>query len=101
MSRIVWTLQAVEDVEAIRDYIARDSPRYGKLVAERIVASVERLAEFPESGRVVPELQQESLREVLNGSYRIVYRLAGSDVQVLTVFHGFRLLRLPDDPSGS
>jgi len=58
VTRIVWTLQAVEDVEAIRSYIARDSAHYAALTAERIVDSVERLKEFPRSGRVVPELEQ-------------------------------------------
>lgn len=47
MTRVLWTLQAVEDVEAIRDFIARDSPHYAALTAERIVDSVERLKEFP------------------------------------------------------
>jgi hypothetical protein len=54
VTAIVWTFQAIEDVEAIRTYIARDSPHYASLMAERIVESVERLKEFPRSGRVVP-----------------------------------------------
>ena len=72
MTRIVWTIQAVEDVEAIRAYIFRDSPHYAALTAERIVDSVERLKEFPRSGRVVPELEREDCREVILGTYRIV-----------------------------
>ena len=74
MTRIVWTLQAIEDVEAIRSYIARDSSHYAALTAERIVDSVERLKEFPRSGRVVPELEREAYREVILGTYHIVYR---------------------------
>jgi plasmid stabilization system protein ParE len=76
VTRIVWTLQAIEDVEAIQSYIARDSPSYAALLAERIVESVERLKEFPLSGRVVP----------------IVYRLTGERVDILTVVHAARLL---------
>jgi plasmid stabilization system protein ParE len=60
VTRVLWTLQAVEDVEAIRNFIARDSPHYALLMAERIVESVERLKEFPRSGRTVPELDREA-----------------------------------------
>jgi plasmid stabilization system protein ParE len=76
VTRIVWTLQAVEDVEAIRDYVARDSVHSAQLLASRLILSVERLAQFPDSGRIVPEVGDETIREVVLGNYRIVYRLA-------------------------
>jgi addiction module RelE/StbE family toxin len=94
VTRVVWTRQAVEDVESIRAYVARDSERYAALLAERLVAAVERLAELPQSGRIVPEFGDESLREVLHGSYRLVYRVRPEVVEILTVYHGARLLRL-------
>ena len=50
MARIIWTTPALEDAEEIRDYIARDSPHYARLVVERIVGAVERLTDYPESG---------------------------------------------------
>ena len=56
MTRIVWAPQAVEDVEAIRVYVARDSPHYADLVVEQIVAAVALLESSPRSGRVVPEV---------------------------------------------
>ena len=83
-----------DDVEAIRAHVARDSARYADLVAERIVAAVERLQDHPRSGRVVPELGDASIREVMHGNYRIVYRLRHDVVEIATVFHGARLLRL-------
>ena len=92
MTRVLWTLQAVEDVEAIRNFIARDSPHYAALMAERIVESVERLKEFPRSGRTVPELDREAYREVILGTYRIVYRLEADRAEILTVVHAARLL---------
>ena len=94
MTRLVWAPQAIEDVEAIRAYVARDSPHYADLVVERIVAAVARLENYPLSGRVVPEVADQSLREVIHASYRIVYRLSPDVVEILTVFHGARLLRL-------
>jgi addiction module RelE/StbE family toxin len=92
VSRVVWTPQAIADVEAIRDYISRDSRRYATLVVDRIVESVGRLEAFPLSGRVVPEKNDDMLRELLWGNYRIVYRVAEEVTEVLTVFQGARLL---------
>ena len=67
---------------------------YADLLVERIVAVAGRLEAAPRSGRVVPEIGDESLREVICGSYRIVYRLRGESVEIVTVFHGARLFRL-------
>jgi plasmid stabilization system protein ParE len=94
VTRIVWAPQAIEDAEAIRAYVARDSPHYADLVVERIVAAVSLLASSPRSGRVVPEVGDESLRELIHGNYRIVYRLGRDTIEIVTVFHGARLFRL-------
>jgi len=94
VTRVVWTRQAAEDVEAIKAYVARDSERYASLLAERLVAAVGRLELFPQSGRVVPEVGDDSLREVLYGNYRLVYRLQAESVEVVTVYHAARLLRV-------
>ncbi len=72
MTRIKWAPQAIEDVEAIRAYVARDSAHYAE----------------------VPEVGDEALREVIHGNYRIVYRLRLDLVEIVTVFHGARLFRL-------
>jgi plasmid stabilization system protein ParE len=58
-----WTEQAVEDIRAIREFIERDSPRYGHLVAERLVESTSQVAHFPKAGRVVPEIGREDVRD--------------------------------------
>ena len=94
MKRVTWTRQAIEDVEAIKAYVARDSERYAAMLAERLVAAVGRLGSFPQSGRVVPEVGDESLREVIHGNYRLVYRLQVEAVEVITVYHAARLLRV-------
>ena len=91
MTQIRWTPQAVEDLEAIHAYVARDSARYARLLVERLFFAADRLATFPESGRIVPELGRRDLREVILGSYRIVYRLRSGHAEILTVFHGARL----------
>ena len=95
MAEVRWTPQAADDLEAITNFIAADSPQYARLFAMDALVAVERLADFPDSGRVVPELKDPANREILFGSYRIVYRVKGDLVEVLTVYHGARLL----DPS--
>ena len=92
--KVRWTEQAVADLQAIRQFIERDSPRYGRLVAERLFDATTRLEAFPRSGRVVPELGRHDLRELLVGDYRIVYRLESEAAVLLTVFRGSRLLPL-------
>jgi plasmid stabilization system protein ParE len=62
---IIWSPQAIHDIESIRAFIAQDSPSYAELVAQRLVAAVERLQSFPESGRIVPERQDAVIREIM------------------------------------
>lgn len=94
MRSIRWTRQALEDIEAIHDFIARDSARYADHFIEGIIQSVDRLGEFPRSGRVVPEIGEDTLREVIHASYRVVHRVSGDSIEILTVVHSARLLRL-------
>jgi addiction module RelE/StbE family toxin len=91
VNRVIWSPQALHDLESVRDYIAQDSSTYATLVVQRIVASVERLASFPESGRVVPELQRADVREVVHRPFRVVYRVRQDTVEIATVFRASRL----------
>ena len=97
MVEVRWTDQAAEDVQSIHDFIGRSSPRYALLVAERLVGAVERLEALPHSGRMVPEFNDDRLREVIWGNYRIIYQLLDDTVEVLTIYHGARILT---DPRG-
>jgi plasmid stabilization system protein ParE len=81
-------------LEEIREYIAQDSPRYAAVVAARLVGAVDRLRAFPESGRLVPEVADPSVREIIHGAYRIVYQLRVATAEVLTVFRASRLFPL-------
>jgi len=86
-----WSEQAVRDLEEIHDYIARNSPRYAAVVTGRLVGAADQVREYPESGRVVPELGDPAVREVIHGAYRIVYELRAGEAEVLTVFRASRL----------
>jgi addiction module RelE/StbE family toxin len=93
VARVVWTHQALADVRAVREFIARDAPLVAEVLTDRIFGSVDRLEVFPLSGREVPESGRADLREVIVGSYRVVHRVRETDLlEVLTVFHSARLL---------
>ncbi len=94
MTPLIWTRRAIEDVQSIRQFIAQDSPHYALLVTQQLIASVERLPAFPQSGRVVLEVNDPAVREVIHGTYRIVYRLIHDEIHILTVHHTARLFHL-------
>ena len=96
MSSLRWTHEAADDLAAIHQYIARDSPRYAQLVVERIIQRVEGIPAFPEAGRVVPELNRRDIRELISGSYRIVYWLDRDAQHILTIFRSSRLFPLTE-----
>ena len=75
MAQVRWTPQAAHDLEAICLFIARDSPQLAAAFADRVLRATDLLASFPRSGRAVPELGVRNIREVIVGSYRIIYRI--------------------------
>jgi len=87
---IVWSPEAIEDLESIAEYISRDSEFYAKAVVLKILEVVREMKDFPLRGRVVPELGNEKIRECFVYSYRIVYRVAGPTILVAAVIHGKR-----------
>ncbi|MDX2241580.1 MAG: type II toxin-antitoxin system RelE/ParE family toxin [Leptolyngbyaceae cyanobacterium bins.302] len=87
-----WSPKAIADVDAIADYIARDSPAYASAVVGKILEATRNLSTFPLSGRVVPEFGDEMLREKLIYSYRIIYQVQDQSVMITTVIHGKQLL---------
>ena len=90
MIEILWSPRAEADLKEIRAFIETDSPAWADLTVRRLVAAVERLREFPDSGRMVPERQSPDLREVVSGSFRIVYRRRLALVEIATVVRGSR-----------
>jgi plasmid stabilization system protein ParE len=92
VSAIRWSSRSIADLEAIRAFIAQDSEHYANLVVVRLVRAVGRLVDFPESGRIVPEVGDTQLREVIHRPYRIVYRVRSDLVEIVTVFRASKLL---------
>ena len=73
MAQIVWAPSALTDADAIAEYIARDSPDRAALFVRRLLEAVERLAEFPNSGHVIPEIGDKTCREISVTPYRVMY----------------------------
>ena len=90
--RVAWSPEAVEDVEAIAQYIARDSQFYARAVATKIVETTRSIERFPWIGRVVPELSNENIRERFVYSYRVIYQVEDARILIAAVIHGKRLI---------
>ncbi|ESQ10963.1 MAG: type II toxin-antitoxin system RelE/ParE family toxin [Thiohalocapsa sp. PB-PSB1] len=93
--KVEWSPLALERVEDIAQYIAQDNPDAAAQWVTELFDTVERLAEFPESGRTVPEVGVHRIREVIFGAYRVIYSVKDK-VEVLTVRRGSQLLRLSE-----
>jgi toxin ParE1/3/4 len=91
--RIIWSPRAAENLEQIFRYIARDSHHYAILFVKRILAIVWQIHHFPESGRVVPEYNQMTLRERIYQNYRIVYRIKDHGIEVVAISHAAKPLQ--------
>jgi plasmid stabilization system protein ParE len=91
-ARLLWSARARRDLLEIGDYVARDRPVAAAALVRSLIESAERAAAMPLAGRVVPELGLAEVREVICRKHRVVYRVRGGEVVVLTIFNGARLL---------
>jgi toxin ParE1/3/4 len=90
MAEIRWTIQAADELESIVNDISSDSAPHAKLFVIDIFNSIERLALFPESGRMVPEINRREIREIVSGNSRIIYRFRMEMIDILSIFHSSR-----------
>ena len=90
--KVYWTDNSIGHLLGIYEYIARNSPVYAKRVVDRITRRSEQIAEFPLSGRKVPEYKTEDIREIIEKPYRIIYRIKSDKIDILAVIHGAKLL---------
>jgi addiction module RelE/StbE family toxin len=92
MVEIKWTNFAIENLKEIGDHIEKDSLKYAEIVVNSLFDSTEILEQYPLSGRVVPEFNDNNIRELIRGSYRIVYRILNENrIDILTIHHSARL----------
>ena len=92
MARLIWTNQALDDFEALLDYISRDAPVAARRFGQRLIDKVELLQANPLLGSFIREDDSKTYREILQGSYRLIYRIDGDVVYLVTIHHAARLL---------
>jgi toxin ParE1/3/4 len=93
MAEIAWTAKARKDLIQIHSYIANDSVYYAERFIARLFKRIEVLQNFPLSGRMVPEKNDETIRELIEGNYRIFYQLIGSFAFILRIHHSAKKIR--------
>jgi len=93
MAQIRWTIQALDDIDNIASYIAKDSLKYAQWQVERFFTAVEILKSNINAGRIVPEIKNKSIRELIVGNYRLIYLIKSKNkLEILTVHHSSRLI---------
>lgn len=93
MVRIVWTETATNDIKGIYDFIADDSRRYASITANKIYQKVQVLSKNLHIGRIVPEFNDEAIRELIQGNYRIIYKVISlEEIHIIRIFHSKRYL---------
>jgi len=90
MVKIIWSENALEDIELISEFISKDSSDRAALFVSRLIDATDKLSQYPNSGRVIPEVKNEEYREVIYGAYRIMYKLKLNEVLILAVIHSAR-----------
>ena len=91
MAQATWSIQAIDDLANIEDYLAASSKKQAELMVDAILQAVALLQQFPEIGRVVPEMGLPHLRELIVKKYRVVYYLTFQDeVEIVTIRHSSR-----------
>ena len=94
MAKVKWTNVALGDLRAIYDYVAQDSPKYADRLMDKIIERVNVLKQHPRIGRMVPEFGNDLIRELIEGNYRIIYRIESQEyIGIARVHHAARLLR--------
>jgi len=93
MAKVVWTDSAIRDLNDIGEYISKDSVKYAEITVEKLFNATDILEKHPDAGKTAPELENESIRELVRGSYRIVYRKLNNErIDILTVHNSARML---------
>ncbi len=92
--RVHWTENAINHLLGIYEYISQNSPYYAERMVDRLTRRSEQIANFPMSGRKVPEYPVENIRELIEKPYRIVYRIKKDQIDVLAIVHSAQVLSL-------
>ena len=90
MAKVIWSKVALDDIRSIYDFIAKDSADRAALFIERLIEATDRLEDFPYSGRIIEEIGRDDCREIVYGSYRIMYEIREDTVLISAIVHSAR-----------
>lgn len=93
MAKIVWAKLAIEDLRSLHDYISQDSKVYADRFIDKLIFESWPTGEISQSGRIVPEFNTEVIRELIEGNYRIIYRINLDHVGIVRIHHAARPLK--------
>ena len=94
MVEVIWTDSAIQELQEIGEFISKDSPRYAEMTVSSLFEAPSILTNHPYVGKMVPEFGIQSIRELICGSYRIIYQIVNYErIDVLTVHNSSRLIR--------
>jgi len=93
---VFWMKEALEKLSEIEEFVAQDSPQRAKKFVSFLIERGESISQNPFIGRVVPEISNPNVRELISKQYRIDYRIKDELIEILTVFEGHRVLRIDE-----
>ncbi len=96
--KLSWTPEALLRLIEMEEFMARDSPVRAEGFVDALVEKTSLILDNPETGRIVPEISNNSIRELLIKNYRVVYRVKASQIDILTVFDGHKFPGLDEIP---
>jgi len=95
---ISFSKSAIDDLKSIKEYyLEQGVPQIGQDFVVAIVEHIESLAEHPSIGRVVPEFNDDSIRELIHSPFRVVYLRESESINIIRVWRSERLLKLPEN----
>jgi toxin ParE1/3/4 len=97
---VFWSDTAVQHLAAIYSYVAQNSPVYATVLIDRLTKRSQQIAKFPLSGRIVPEFKTRQIREIIEGSYRIIYYVKANQIDIVAVLHGSQQIQPFEDAEG-
>jgi toxin ParE1/3/4 len=94
MVKIIWSKKASNDLKNIYKFISQNSVFYAKKTRDELYERTHVLKDYPEIGKIVPEFEVEHIRELIEGNYRIIYKISSpKNIEIVTVWHSARDLR--------
>lgn len=94
--KVIWTREALQKLNGIEDFIRSNNPERAEIFINYLIEQGELISRNPKIGRIIPEILNPEIREIIVNKYRVVYKINKKNIIILTVFEGHRLLRIDE-----